>query len=88
MSYGRHYEQLQDEQNAQILTQENLLSKNQRVEVANVLLRQENSRLSRGPNNKNNMMISLRMKVASLKADKWEAGEDSQLSAVSLPVYY
>ena len=41
LSYSRHYEQLQEELNAQILTQENLLSKNQRLEVTNVLLRQE-----------------------------------------------
>ena len=41
LSYSRHYEQLQEELNAQILTQENLLSKNQRLKVTNVLLRQE-----------------------------------------------
>ena len=57
LSYGRHYEQLQDQQDAQILTQENLLSKSQRVEVANVLLRQETSRFSRGSKDKDNMML-------------------------------
>ena len=43
LSYSRHYEQLQEELNAQILTQENLLIKKrkQRLEVTNVLLRQE-----------------------------------------------
>ena len=58
---------MQDEQNVKILTHENLLSKNQRVEVANVLLRQENRRLSRGRKDKDNMMISVRMELASLE---------------------
>ena len=45
LSYSRHYEQLQEELNAQIFTQKNLLikkkKKKQRLEVTNVLLRQE-----------------------------------------------
>lgn len=94
VSYGGHYEQLQDELNARVLAQEDLLSKNKRLETEldNVrcavqqgleggelllvkslqaelaLLRQENSRLSKGTEGKDSEMASLRRELASLKA--------------------
>lgn len=69
LSYSRHYEQLQEELNAQILTQENLLiKKKKKTETRGneCTIEAGNSRLSRGP--KDNMMIRLKMELAGLKA--------------------
>lgn len=68
VSFDDHCGHLEDELRAHVLEREDLLSENKRLEAELALLRQENSRLSKGTEGRDSEMASLRRELAYLRA--------------------